>query len=262
MLPYRRVLLVWLMIQVAYDNIVGGAPGESTAEWKYIWRKCVPQRVRAFLWLVKSDRLLTNRERVCRHLASSPGCTLCNGGDESVLHALRDCPFTVSIWSRVVKPSELSRVLSLLFADWFNSNLHGRGKFTEDSECWEYLFLVLCWLLWKRRCSLIMDPSFVDQGDLLVRGLSLVQECCNAATARETTGLGLASRREGLDRGWSLPCRGWVKVNADGASALNNGQAAVGGVIRDENGAWLFGFARKIGASTKQIRIMMTHLIF
>ncbi|KAK9004953.1 hypothetical protein V6N11_042403 [Hibiscus sabdariffa] len=41
-----------------------------------------------------------------------------------------------------------------------------------------------------------MDPSFVECGDLLMIGMSLVQECRNAATARETARLGLACRRE------------------------------------------------------------------
>ncbi|KAK8479092.1 hypothetical protein V6N12_063787 [Hibiscus sabdariffa] len=81
-----------------------------------------------------------------------------------------------------------------------------------------------------------MDPIFVEHGDLLVRGLRLVEDCRSTAAARGAAGVRLACRREDLGHGWSLPRRGWVKANADGASALNSGQTAAGGVIRDENG--------------------------
>ncbi|KAK8986635.1 hypothetical protein V6N11_010189 [Hibiscus sabdariffa] len=91
-----------------------------------------------------------------------------------------------------------------------------------------------------------MDPGFVEHGDLLVKGLRLVEDFRSIAAGRGAVGRGaagvrLACRGEALGHGWSLPRHGWVKVNADGASALNSGQAAAEGVIRDENGAWLFG---------------------
>ncbi|KAK9003078.1 hypothetical protein V6N11_060649 [Hibiscus sabdariffa] len=44
-----------------------------------------------------------------------------------------------------------------------------------------------------------------------------------------------------------LPNIGWMKANCDGAVNLKNDMAAVGGVIRDGNGASIFGFTRRIG---------------
>lgn len=39
----------------------------------------------------------------------------------------------------------------------------------------------------------------------------------------------------------------WYKVNADGARELELDYAASSGVVRDYNGEWKIGFARKIG---------------
>ena len=41
-------------------------------------------------------------------------------------------------------------------------------------------------------------------------------------------------------------CNGWVKINTDGASKGNPGDAGCGGLIRDEEGRWLVGFTKHI----------------
>lgn len=52
---------------------------------------------------------------------------------------------------------------------------------------------------------------------------------------------------------WEKPGRGWVKLNTDGSSLGNPGLAGGGGLIRDEEGAWVVGFARNIGISSSFI---------
>lgn len=44
-----------------------------------------------------------------------------------------------------------------------------------------------------------------------------------------------------------LPPSGWVKLNTDGSSRGNPGEATGGGLIRDETGKWLVGFGLNIG---------------
>lgn len=52
---------------------------------------------------------------------------------------------------------------------------------------------------------------------------------------------------------WEHPWEGWVKVNTDGASKGNPGQAGAGGLIRGDQGALLGMFAENCGiaSSTK-----------
>ena len=49
---------------------------------------------------------------------------------------------------------------------------------------------------------------------------------------------------------WSKPIAGWLKLNTDGSSLENPGLAGGGGLIRNEEGGWGAGFARKIGITT------------
>lgn len=44
-----------------------------------IWRVVAPERVRVFFWLVIHQVLLTNVERVRRHLSDSEVCQVCRG---------------------------------------------------------------------------------------------------------------------------------------------------------------------------------------
>ena len=42
---------------------------------------------------------------------------------------------------------------------------------------------------------------------------------------------------------------GWLTLNTDGLATSNTGLAGGGGLIRDENGDWVTGFARRIGST-------------
>ena len=42
----------------------------------------------------------------------------------------------------------------------------------------------------------------------------------------------------------------WVKLYSDGSSKGNSGIAGSGGLIRNEKGEWICGYARKIGITT------------
>lgn len=49
---------------------------------------------------------------------------------------------------------------------------------------------------------------------------------------------------------WEKPDIGWVKLNSDGSSRGNPSVAGSGGLIRNEKGEWICGFARRIRITT------------
>ena len=49
---------------------------------------------------------------------------------------------------------------------------------------------------------------------------------------------------------WSLPPLNWYKLNSDGSSLGNLGLAGGGGLIWDDKGDWIKGYARVIGTTT------------
>lgn len=46
--------------------------------------------------------LMTNTERQRRHLCDSGICSVCKGGEETIIHIIRDCPAMSGIWTRLV----------------------------------------------------------------------------------------------------------------------------------------------------------------
>ncbi|EEF40221.1 hypothetical protein RCOM_0694440 [Ricinus communis] len=59
------------------------------------------------------SRLLTTAERKQRHLVDHDVYQRCSNGVETVLHALRDCDFSMSIWCSLVHPSNWSVFFTL-----------------------------------------------------------------------------------------------------------------------------------------------------
>lgn len=65
--------------------------------WILIWRLKVPKRVKSFLWLVAHDRLPTSSHcRKCQVIPSDV-CERCRDGEETTMHALRDCLYAKTI---------------------------------------------------------------------------------------------------------------------------------------------------------------------
>ena len=52
---------------------------------------------------------MTNMERKHRHLSENNICPLCKGGEETILHVLRDCPAAAGLWARFVPLSRQQR---------------------------------------------------------------------------------------------------------------------------------------------------------
>lgn len=49
---------------------------------------------------------------------------------------------------------------------------------------------------------------------------------------------------------WRPPFQSWVALNTDGPVRWNDGLAGCGGLLRDSSGAWICGFAMKIGRAS------------
>lgn len=72
--------------------------GRNSEYWRRVWKWKGPERVRTFLWLCLRGKLLTNYERVRRHLSNSGLCGRCGLATEDLDPVLRKCPFAKSVW--------------------------------------------------------------------------------------------------------------------------------------------------------------------
>ncbi|MFQ6619375.1 hypothetical protein Gotur_001182 [Gossypium turneri] len=73
-------------------------------------------------------------------------------------------------------------------------------------------------------------------------GIHVVRDCTFSRTVWWST--------EPTHAWWSTPNRGWSKLNTYGAVSLNRSYVAIGGVIRDADVNWLWGFSMLLGKDT------------
>ncbi|KAG7556773.1 Reverse transcriptase domain [Arabidopsis suecica] len=179
--------------------------------FKKIWQVVAPERVRLFLWIVANQAVMTNMERYRRHLGDSALYQICRGGDESILHILRDCPAMVGIWRRIVPARRLGGFFSQSILEWLYGNLCDENIMVESQ--WATVFAMA--EVTQAHSSISGDTGSVMRVERLI--------------------------------GWVAPTDGWLKLNTDGASHGNPGLATAGGLLRDDSGNWGGGFAANLG---------------
>ncbi|KAK9008795.1 hypothetical protein V6N11_080273 [Hibiscus sabdariffa] len=214
-------------VSSAYAVLMEVGERRHASSWSKIWSLQVPQRVRVFMWITALRRHLTNVERVRRHIASSDVCSLCHGGPKDIDHVLRFCTKACELWRCV-----LGQEVANNFDEWLHGNITRSLVANVERGEWGMRFSVFCWLLWKRRCSMVLDGDFVERESVLDRGNHFILECKAAYSQLHSVPMAVHRR----EQWWEGPQRGWVKGNVDAAVNVNDGRAAVGGVFRDESG--------------------------
>ncbi|CAN1746335.1 Putative ribonuclease H protein At1g65750 [Linum perenne] len=128
-------------IKSAYDIVVEENALATDSRWSKLWNWRGPHRIKLFLWLVYHERLLTNAERVRRHLSPDASCNRCGFMTESVNHVLRDCPIASETWLRLGFAQNS--------AMWQDTSV----SWILDGLCSErsLLFGITVWILWKAR---------------------------------------------------------------------------------------------------------------
>ena len=106
---------------------------------------------------------------------------------------------------------------------------------------WSQLFIFICWFIWKWRNKIIFYADFKGPYNASSIIFDYLLEWNNANLKPLSTA---SSKTEFLC--WQKPPTGMFKLNVDG-SRNAAGMIGAGGVIRDCDGNWCFGFSKNIG---------------
>ncbi|KAL4271776.1 hypothetical protein GQ457_13G010260 [Hibiscus cannabinus] len=228
----------------AYGYLSSDTTSGIDRVWRQIWKLKVPYRVRMFAWLALHERLLTNVERVRRHMTTSEHCEICGSNSEDIDHVLCQCTAAKEVWLKIVSTTGRDRFFRVSFREWLQTNLFELFS-TAGAEDWHVRFIITCWLLWKRRCCFVFESARGAGEDIIARGNILVAE------ARRAFYVNVDPCGNGTEEVcWVRPPLGWIKVNVDAAVSTVDGSAGIGVVFRDTGGRWLFGFARFVERCT------------
>ncbi|KAK9035066.1 hypothetical protein V6N11_077117 [Hibiscus sabdariffa] len=123
------------------------------------------------------------------------------------------------LWRNVLGREAAASLDSLPFEEWLHGNISCRLSVIINRADWDMEFAIYVWLLWKLRCSMVLDLSFVERDSVWDRGRRLFLECkAIAAAAARGPAVGLST-----DARWTIPPRGWIKCNIDAARGSMQG---------------------------------------
>ncbi|KAK8620401.1 hypothetical protein V6N13_066880 [Hibiscus sabdariffa] len=157
-------------------------------------------------------------------------CEVCHGGPENIEHVLRSCLAAKGVWGKIIPPESRDVFYTIPIHEWLTGNMFGTPRDISD-ENWSIRFIILCWLIWKRRCSFVLASEVRRMEDILTSGDRLVEECRRAFYGQAAPSVAPTSATS-----WSCPPVDWVKINVDATVSTLDCTTAIGAVFRDCEG--------------------------
>lgn len=210
---------------------------------KAIWKLQLPHRIQSFTWLALQNKLLTNEERQRQHLIDYTQCAGCLSSSESMIHVLRNCVHSATVWRELGASNVLPNFFSCQIEDWWQLNLKCGTKGDTDIQ-WNLIFCCTTWFLWKwRNFRIFRNANEIPTN----KGVAIkkILEACKKNWTPDALIRG--NQHNLLQVSWKKPPYGCVTLNVDGACEPFSKIIRTGGVIRDHDGLWQIGFTRNIG---------------
>lgn len=201
--------------------------------WNWIWRLPAPENIKFFFWLVFHNSVPTLSVLHHRGISPTAICRICQREDETLLHCIRDCPGVKRIWNRL---------------GFIDGNFHHQS----DAHIWlkqgatgpkDKLFIACVWWSWRARNAKCFNDETILFPRLLLSVLNL-SETLNVCFNSE-----ISKPQDVRQISWLQLNREETILNVDGSSLGNPGPAGFGGLARNPDGGWLFGFSGHIGIS-------------
>ena len=163
------------------------------------------------------------------------------------MHALRDCQVIKAIWFQLGRDRLDDKFFVSDSEDWLADNGMFNYPYSPNQPPWKSVFLFAIWSIWLKRNLLVFHNKSAHHS-LIPEILSKSSEFFHCTMSPRN-----APRMTTKLIKWEKPASEWVKLNTVGSSLGNPGIAGCGGLVRDEDGKWVIGFARKIWKSSSFI---------
>ncbi|KAH9772084.1 putative ribonuclease H protein [Citrus sinensis] len=146
-------------VKSAYDHLAQPSLQERDTIWRLAWSWKGPQSIKTFIWLVLHNRLKTRGELTSRHLTIDTHCERCGYELETTIHVLRDCPYSRSVWLRLLRDHNHQEFFNADLVGWLSRNLQASNKYP-CSNLWRVMFGVAIWQIWFWRNHFIFTKEY------------------------------------------------------------------------------------------------------
>lgn len=193
----------------------------------------IPEKFKLLVWLACYNVIPTLSLLHHRHIAPFATFSRCRENEETILHCIRDCRFSLIIWHK------LGFMNQDFFSDrcahnWIRTNANGTRSST---------FLAGLWWTWRHRNLMCLSHETwsISRLNFLIHDTA---DCIDANFQAVT-----AIHQDRMVR-WNNENFSCHVLNVDGSCLGVPIRAGFGGVIRNSAGFYLSGFSRFIPIST------------
>lgn len=104
-------------------------------------------------------------------MTTNSHCLRYGHGDETSLHALRDCSFPRVVWVRIVLNQRQIPFFSLSLENWLKWNIENDTTCYDVRIPWNSFFSIIFWLLWKSRNMFVFSNGHSCVEDIVDKGM-------------------------------------------------------------------------------------------
>jgi ribonuclease HI len=226
---------------------------------KAIWNIAIPPSKSLMVWRLMHDKMPTDEKLMEKGCAIPSMCNLCKNNVESSFHLFFECHYAIKLWS------------------WLAGCLNVTLQFYSTDDIWK-----LCDLNWSPQSKVTMTAAIINLlntlwlvrnkarfDNILISWQSAISLIISNTSLSGNNTLKTSSNsmrdfsflklfqitihhprptvlKEVL---WTPPMPSWYKCNIDGAFCGSSGNASCGGIFRDHEAEFVYGFAEPLTAS-------------
>ena len=144
--------------------------GEEKRFWNRTWKMNVPPKVRNFVWRACTDILPTRANLYRRKVPIDPLCSICGQTDETVGHALWECPMARNV--SAMAQGRLQKC-GIVAQNFFHLVRQLEEKLTgKEMETWA----TVAWAIWNARNRFCFEEKQSQPQDILQGASTLLQD--------------------------------------------------------------------------------------
>ena len=115
---------------------------------RWVWDAYTTLRIKFILWLVSRNSIPTRVGLGSKGFNLCLTCEVCGISDESIIHALRECPGAKRVWTELGISSTNQEFYNLPLPEWLKSNCSSAQFYLRPRIPWKMLFPQGLWLIW------------------------------------------------------------------------------------------------------------------
>lgn len=125
-------------------SIAMGTDSTPSINATWIWKSETLPRIKTFLWRCMHNSIGVKNCLAKRGIVEEDWCPICQRDPETILHALRDCPWVKEVWIQLgVKEMNQTFWMSNLH-EWLDINGRVNSSYIQGKPPWRTMFNLLC----------------------------------------------------------------------------------------------------------------------